>query len=72
MLIDAPKQMALSACCVKPNQRDNIRQAIKQITGKILSASDRTESRSTSRQEDDPLALLAKDAEAEGIEVVKK
>ena len=70
VLIDAPKQIALTLLR-QPNQRDNIRQAIKQITGRSyrLGPYRRPEHK---EKEDDPLALLAKDAEAEGIEVVKK
>ena len=70
VLIDAQKQLALQLLR-QPNQRDNIRQAIKQITGKFYRLGPY---RKPARQEnkDDPLALLAKDAESEGITVVKK
>ena len=69
-MIDAQKQLALQLLR-QPNQRDNIRQAIKQITGKFYRLGPY---RKPARQEnkDDPLALLAKDAESEGITVVKK
>ena len=70
VLIDAPKQLALTLLR-QPNQRDNIRQAIKQIMGRSyrLGPYRKPEHK---EKEDDPLALLAKNAEAEGIEVVKK
>ena len=70
VLIDAPKQLALSLLR-QPNQRDNIRQAVKQITGKSYRLGPYCKPEHKEK-EDDPLALLAKDAEAEGIEVVKK
>ena len=70
LLIDAPKQIALTLLR-QPAQRDNIREAVKQITGKSyrLGPYRKQERKET---KNDPLALLAKNAEAEGIEVVKK
>lgn len=70
VLIDAPKQLALQLLR-QPNQRANIRQAIKQVTGRSyrLGPYRKPERHETG---EDPLALLAKNAEAEGIEVVKK
>ncbi len=70
VLIDAPTKLALSLLR-QPNQRDNIRQAIRQVTGKSCRLGPYRK-QEQKKEEDDPLALLAKDAEAEGIEVVKK
>ena len=69
VLIDAPKQLALQLLR-QPNQRDNIRQAIKQVTGRSYRLGPYR--KPERKADEDPLALLAKTAEAEGIEVVQK
>ena len=70
VLIDAPKELALKLLR-QPNQRENIRQAIKKVLGRSyrLGPYRKAERKET---EEDPLALLAKTAEAEGIEVITK
>ena len=70
VLIDAPNDIAFQLLR-KPEQRDNMRRAIQQVTGRTykLGPYKKTEKPS---EEEDPLARLAQDAEAEGIEVVKK
>lgn len=70
VLIDAPKQLALQILR-QPNQRENIRQAIKQVLGKSYSLGPYRKPEKNEAEED-PLAVLAKKAEAEGIEVIKK
>jgi DNA polymerase-3 subunit gamma/tau len=70
VLIDAPKELALSLLR-QPSQRDNIRQAIQQITGRSYRLGPYRKP-APKETEADPLALLAKDAEAAGIEVIKK
>jgi DNA polymerase III subunit gamma/tau len=70
VLIDAPNQLALKFLR-QPNQRENIRQAIKQVLGKSYSLGPYRKPEKNEAEED-PLAVLAKKAEAEGIEVIKK
>ena len=70
VLIDAPKELALSLLR-QPAQRDNIREAIRQVTGLSCRLGPYRKPEPKGK-EDDPLALLAKDAEAAGIEVIKK
>lgn len=70
ILIDAPNKIALQFLR-RPEQRDKIRQAIQQITGRSyrLGPYQRQEKKAEAA---DPLAELAKSAEQEGIEVIKK
>jgi DNA polymerase-3 subunit gamma/tau len=70
VLIDAPKELALQLLR-QQNQRENIRQAIRQVLGKSYSLGPYRKPEKKEAGED-PLALLAKKAEAEGIEVIKK
>ena len=69
VLIDAPKELALSLLR-QPTQRENIRQAIQQVTGRFYRLGPYR--KPGPKKEEDPLAQLAKSAEAAGIEVVKK
>ena len=70
VLIDAPNEIAFQLLR-KPEQRDNMRRAIQQVTGRTYKLGPYKKESGPS-EEDDPLARLAKDAEAEGIEVIKK
>lgn len=70
VLIDAPNKIAFQLLR-KPDQRDHMRQAIKQITGKSYRLGPYQKPTQKDSGED-PLALLAKSAEKEGIEVIKK
>lgn len=70
VLIDAPNEIAFQLLR-KPEQREHMRQAIAQVTGKHYRLGPYQKSVKKDSGED-PLALLAKDAEKEGIEVIKK
>ncbi len=70
VLIDAKTQLALRLLR-QPSQRDNIRQAIKQVTGKSFRLGPYKKA-DGSKKADDPLDKLAEDAKREGIEVIKK
>lgn len=70
VLIDAPNKIAFQLLR-KPDQRDHMRQAIKQITGKSFRLGPYQKPEKEESGED-PLAILAKNAEMEGIEVIKK
>lgn len=69
VLIDAPNEMAFKLLR-KPEQRENMRKAIQQATGRMYKLGPY---KKPDKQGDggDPLARLAKDAENEGIEVIK-
>ena len=70
VLIDAPSDMALRLLR-QPNQRDSIRQAIRQVTGKSYRLGPYRKPAAAEKKED-PLAQLARNAQKEGIEVVTK
>lgn len=69
VLIDAPNEIAFRRLR-EPAQRDNMRRAIQQVTGKIYNLGP-YKSRPASTPEEDPLSKLAALAEQEGIEVTK-
>lgn len=70
VLIDAPNAIAFQLLR-KPEQRENMRRAIQQVTGRTYKLGP-YQKKPASAEEDDPLARLAKDAETEGIEVIQK
>lgn len=67
VLIDASNDMAFKLLR-RPEQRDNMRRAIRQITGKTYKLGPYRKPEAEAA--DDPLAKLARDAEAQGIEVI--
>ncbi len=70
VLIDAPNEIAFRLLR-EPAQRDNMRRAIQQVTGKTYNLGP-YKSQSEKEKASDPLAELAGLAENEGIEVIKK
>jgi DNA polymerase-3 subunit gamma/tau len=70
VLIDAPNRIAFQLLR-RADQRDHMRQAIQQVTGKSYRLGPYRKPEKKDGGED-PLAQLAKDAEAEGIKVIKK
>ena len=69
VLIDAPNEMAFRLLR-KPEQRDNMRNAIQRVTG-MKACKLGPYKRPAKQGEEDPLARLAEDAEKEGIKVIK-
>lgn len=70
VLIDAPNSIAFQLLR-RPEQRDNMRRAIQQVTGRTYSLGPYKKP-AEEEQESDPLARLARDAEKEGIPVIQK
>ncbi len=70
ILIDAPNKIAFQLLR-RQEQRDNIRQAIRQVTGRSYCLGP-YQKQSAKPQSEDPLAQLAKAAEQEGIKVIQK
>lgn len=70
VLIDAPNDIAFQLLR-KPEQRDNMRQAIQQVTGKTYRLGPYRKPESQEK-EADPLTQLAKEAEKDGIPVIQK
>nr|WP_243112764.1 DNA polymerase III subunit gamma/tau [Caproiciproducens sp. NJN-50] len=70
VLIDAPNEIAFKLLR-KPDQRENMRKAIQQVTGRTYSLGPYRKPKE-SRPEDDPLAQLARKAEDQGIPVETK
>ena len=71
ILIDAPKAIAFQLLR-RPEQRENMRRAIQQATGKAFRLGPYRKPRKDAPEESDPLAQLAQEAEREGIPVEKK
>ena len=72
VLIDAPNDIAFQLLR-KPEQRENMRRAIQQVTGRTYSLGPyRRPQQEDKAEELDPLARLARDAEQQGIPVEKK
>lgn len=71
ILIDTPKELALKFLR-QPSQRENIRQAIEQVTGKVYRLGPYRKQESKEENTEDPLALLAENAKKEGIAVIQK
>ncbi len=69
ILIDAPNQIAFQLLR-RQDQRDNIRRAIRQVTGKSYRLGPYRKPKEETGGED-PLSALAKSAEKEGIKVVE-
>ncbi|MCY1714767.1 DNA polymerase III subunit gamma/tau [Caproiciproducens galactitolivorans] len=69
VLIDAPNEIAFRLLR-EPAQRDNMRRAIEQVTGKVYNLG--PYKGRTAEKTVDPLAELAGLAESEGIPVIKK
>jgi DNA polymerase III, subunit gamma and tau len=69
VLIDAPNEIAFRLLR-EPAQRDNMRKAIQQVTGRTYNLGP-YKSQSADAPEEDPLSKLAGLAEREGIEVTK-
>lgn len=70
VLIDAPNEIAFKLLR-EPAQRDNMRRAIQQVTGKTYNLGP-YKRQNSEEQEEDPLNRLAGLAQSEGIEVIKK
>lgn len=70
VLIDAPNEIAFKLLR-KPEQRENMRRAIQQVTGRTYSLGPYRKPEKSS-QEEDPLARLAQKAEDQGIPVETK
>ena len=69
VLIDAPNEIAFRLLR-EPAQRENMRRAIQQVTGKTYNLG--PYKNQSGEKENDPLAELAGLAENEGIQVIKK
>ncbi|WP_444644814.1 DNA polymerase III subunit gamma/tau [Caproiciproducens sp. R1] len=69
VLIDAPNDLAFRLLR-EPSQRENMRKAIQQVTGRTYKLG--PYKTHNSEKETDPLAQLAGLAESEGIQVIKK
>lgn len=69
VLIDAPNTIAFQLLR-RPEQRDSMRKAIQQITGRSYKLG--PYKKPDSESDVDPLAQLARDAEKEGIPVIQK
>lgn len=69
VLIDAPNEIAFQLLR-RPEQRDSMRKAIQQITGRFFKLG--PYKKPDSENDADPLAQLARDAEKEGIPVIQK
>lgn len=70
VLIDAPNEIAFKLLR-KPEQRENMRRAIQQVTGRTYSLGPYRKPQKEPAEED-PLAQLARRAESEGIPVITK
>lgn len=70
ILIDAPNSIAFQLLR-KPENRENMRNAIRQVTGKSYSLGP-YKKKKEGPEEGDPLLRLAEDAEKQGIPVTKK
>ncbi|WP_228725129.1 hypothetical protein [Caproicibacter fermentans] len=70
VLIDAPNEIAFKLLR-KPEQRENMRKAIQQVTGRTYNLGPYRKPKKDS-PEDDPLAQLAQKAEDQGIPVETK
>jgi DNA polymerase-3 subunit gamma/tau len=70
VLIDAPNEIAFRLLR-EPAQRDNMRKAIQQVTGKTYNLGPYKSRPANHTPEEDPLSKLAALAEREGIEVTK-
>ncbi len=70
VLIDAPNEIAFRLLR-KPEQRENMRRAIQQVTGRTYNLGPYQKPKEDCRK-DDPLARLARKAEDEGIPVETK
>lgn len=70
VLIDAPNEIAFRLLR-KPEQRENMRKAIQQVTGRTYNLGPYRKPQKQAT-EDDPLAQLAKKAESQGIPVETK
>lgn len=70
VLIDAPNEIAFKLLR-EPTQRDNMRKAIQQVTGRTYNLGP-YKRQNAEEQEEDPLNRLAGLAQSEGIQVIKK
>lgn len=71
VLIDAPSPTALELLR-RPTQRDKMRDAIKQVTGRTYKLGPYKKSQAEQPKEQDPLQALAENAAAAGIPVIQQ
>ena len=72
VLIDAPNSMAFELLRKSPQQKDRMRDAIRQITGRVYRLGPyKKEGHTPARQAEDPLNELMAKAEQAGIEIIK-
>ncbi len=72
VLIDAPNSMAFELLRKSPQQKDRMREAIKQITGRLYRLGPyKKEESGSAQQQEDPLAQLMAKAEQAGIEIIQ-
>ena len=71
VLIDAPNSMAFELLRKSPQQKDRMRDAIRQITGRVYRLGPyKREENAPVRQAEDPLNELMAKAEQAGIEII--
>ena len=71
VLIDAPQKIAFELLR-RPSQRDRMRDAIRQVTGKVYNLGPYKPAGENKTEEQDPLDALKEQAKQAGIEVIEK
>lgn len=71
VLIDAPQELAFELLR-KSSQRDKMRDAIRQVTGKVYKLGPYKQTEKKTAEQQDPLAQLAEEAREAGIDVTEK
>ena len=71
VLIDAPQELAFELLR-KSSQRDKLRDAIRQVLGKVYKLGPYPHSQDNKAEQQDPLAALTEEARQAGIEVIEK
>ena len=71
VLIDAPQELAFELLR-KSSQRDKMRDAIRQVTGKVYKLGPYKKTETKTAEQQDPLAQLAEEAREAGIDVTEK
>ena len=71
VLIDAPQELAFELLR-KSSQRDKMRDAIRQVTGKVYKLGPYKKTEKKTAEQQDPLAQLAEEAREAGIDVTEK
>lgn len=71
VLIDAPQELAFELLR-KSSQRDKLRDAIRQVLGKVYKLGPYPHSQENKAEQQDPLAALTEEARQAGIEVIEK